>query len=130
MTARLGLTGGALFGLLGVAAGAFGAHGLKPHLTELGTLAVWETASDYALAHAVALVAVGLLAQRHRTRPTAVAAWAFLVGAVIFSGTLWLLAVSGIKWLGAITPIGGTSLLIGWGALALAGWRATSPPSP
>lgn len=117
---RLAITAGAILGLLGVATGAFGAHGLKGHL-EPAMLEIWNTASRYALVHAIALVATGLLADRHPSRFATVAGWAFLSGTAIFSGTLWLLAVTGVRWLGAITPLGGTALLVGWGALATAG---------
>ena len=123
---RLAITGGALLGLVGVATGAFGAHALKDRL-DPALLEVWNTASRYALVHALALVATGLLAERRPSRAASVAGWSLLGGAVVFAGTLWLLALTGARWLGAITPLGGTALLVGWGALAVAGFGARSP---
>jgi len=117
----------AVLGFLSVLTGAFGAHGLKGHLNEtLGAakaaerLAIWETGCDYAVYHALALLALGALAPRLRAQAQVVAGWGFLLGAAVFSGTLWLLVLSGKTWLGAITPIGGTALLVGWVALGLA----------
>lgn len=96
-------------GFLAVACGAFGAHGLKAALEANGQLANWNTAAHYHLIHSVALLAVALHA------PLRVWAWRlFLAGTIIFSGTLYVLAVTGMKWLGAITPIGGVLLLAGW----------------
>ena len=100
-------------GFLAVALGAFGAHGLKATFEANGNLPIWQTAASYHLVHAVVLV---LLA----TRAT-IARWSFIlfsVGILIFSGSLYLLAVTNIKWLGAITPIGGLCLLAGWLVLA------------
>jgi len=105
-------------GFLAVAFGAFGAHGLKDLLAQNQTAAIWEKAVLYHFIHTVVLL---LLALR---QPLARGAWAsFLVGIVIFSGSLYVLAITGMKWLGAITPLGGVTLLIGWAWLALAGWR-------
>lgn len=104
---------GSLLGLLGVAAGAFGAHALEARL-DADMLAVWETAAKYQMYHALALFgAAWLVGQTQSTWATA-AGWAFLGGVVVFSGTLYVLALSGIKWLGAITPIGGTAMIVGW----------------
>ena len=101
-------------GFLAVALGAFGAHGLKPLLTQNGTVSVWEKAVFYHFIHAVMLF---ILAERKQL--PRVATGAFLAGIVLFSGSLYLLAVTNILWLGAITPIGGVSFLIGWGCLVL-----------
>jgi uncharacterized membrane protein YgdD (TMEM256/DUF423 family) len=99
-------------GFLAVALGAFGAHGLKDILAQNGTTAIWEKAVFYHFIHAVMLF---LLAGR---KPFAAGAWwCFLAGIVIFSGSLYLLAVTNEHWLGAVTPIGGASLLVGWGWL-------------
>src|ERR1700678_2773703 len=100
-------------GFLAVVLGAFGAHGLKHLLAGNGTTGVWERAVFYHFIHAVMLF---VLAER-KTFP-AVAWWSFLAGIVIFSGSLYLLAVTNLRWLGAITPVGGVSFLIGWGCLA------------
>ena len=99
-------------GFLAVALGAFGAHGLKDILAQNGTAAIWEKAVFYHFIHAVMLF---LLAGR---KPfAAVAWWCFLAGIVIFSGSLYLLALTNAHWLGAMTPFGGASLLVGWGCL-------------
>ncbi len=103
----------ALAGFLAVALGAFGAHGLKATLLKNGTLAPWETAVLYHLAHAVVLLA---LAQRSLVPRLPFAL--FGAGIVIFSGSLYTLALTNVKWLGAITPLGGLCLLVGWLALA------------
>lgn len=111
----------ALLGFLAVALGAFGAHALKESLARSGLTPVWEKAVLYHLAHAVVLL---LLASRP---PLPAVAWAlFFAGIVIFSGSLYVLAFTGIRWLGAVTPIGGLCLLGGWLALALGVWK--SPP--
>jgi uncharacterized membrane protein YgdD (TMEM256/DUF423 family) len=103
----------AAMGLLAVALGAFGAHGLKELFAQNGMAGVWEKAVFYHFIHAVMLF---VLAER---KPfPAVAWWSFLIGILIFSGSLYLLAVTNILWLGAITPIGGVSFLVGWACLA------------
>ncbi len=118
---------GAILGGLAVAAGAFGAHGLKERL-DARSLEVFETAAKYQMVHALALIAVGLLATSNRSGAAlTVAGWSFLLGILIFSGTLYGLAISGLKWLGAITPIGGLALIAGWVALAIAAGPAAKP---
>ncbi|MEO6742013.1 MAG: DUF423 domain-containing protein [Chthoniobacteraceae bacterium] len=103
----------AITGFLAVALGAFGAHGLHDVLEKNGRLATWETAVLYHLTHAVVLLLIATL------RPLRTAAWwLMLAGVLIFSGTLYVLALTNVKWLGAITPIGGVCLLAGWLALA------------
>lgn len=102
-------------GLLAVALGAFGAHGLKELLAHNGTAAIWEKAVLYHFIHAVMLF---VLAER-KVFP-AFAWWSFLIGIVIFSGSLYLLAVTNVHWLGAVTPIGGVSFIVGWARLLLA----------
>ncbi len=111
----------ALNGFIAVAAGAFGAHGLRERLAP-ERLANWELAARYQLMHALALLGVALLAERGGRLATA-SGWSFVAGTVIFSGTLYLLAVTGVRWLGAITPLGGLALLAGWALLAAAAWR-------
>ena len=101
-------------GLMAVALGAFGAHGLHDLLARQGTQAIWEKAVFYHFIHAVMLF---VLAER---RPFAAGAWwSFFAGIVIFSGSLYLLAITNISWLGAITPIGGVSFMAGWAILLL-----------
>lgn len=123
--ARLALTTGASLAGIAVAAGAFGAHGLKATLAATGQADNWETACRYAMYHALALLAVGLLASVRSPAPTGLAAsaWCFLLGTLIFSGCLAVLALSGIKVLGAIVPIGGVLLIAGWVLLAIAAGR-------
>lgn len=107
----------ALLGGTAVAAGAFGAHGLKERL-DARALEVFETAAKYQMYHALALLAVGLLAATGRTGlGVTLAGWSFLLGTLIFSGTLYAIALTGNGWLGRITPIGGVFLILGWIAL-------------
>ena len=111
--ARILLSCGALLGFLSVAAGAFGAHALKSRL-DPDMLAIFETAARYQMYHALALLGVGLLYDRLQSPLLAPAGGSFLAGTVIFSGSLYLLTLTGSRWLGAITPIGGVALLAGW----------------
>lgn len=113
MTASIATRIAAAAGLLAVALGAFGAHGLKETLALNGTGAIWERAVFYHFIHAVMLF---VLAERLPLRR--VPWWCFLAGIVIFSGSLYLLAVTNVRWLGAITPIGGVSFIVGWAVLA------------
>jgi uncharacterized membrane protein YgdD (TMEM256/DUF423 family) len=118
--AKLFVSLGALAAALGVALGAFGAHALKARLS-VDMLAVWQTAVQYHLWHALGLVGIGLLAQHlPASVPVRVAGWLMLAGIVLFSGSLYVLALSGVRWLGAITPFGGACLIAGWLALAYA----------
>jgi uncharacterized membrane protein YgdD (TMEM256/DUF423 family) len=103
----------ALTGFLAVALGAFGAHGLHDLLEKNARLATWDTAVLYHLFHAAVLVAI-----TRAERPPRLAAVLFLVGLLVFSGTLYVLALTNLRWLGAITPLGGLALLAGWLALA------------
>ncbi|MFM8984586.1 MAG: DUF423 domain-containing protein [Planctomycetia bacterium] len=120
---RLFLVAGPLLGGLAVAAGAFGAHGLKSLLEASGQAGNWETAARYALGHALAIVVAGLWATLRPSRLVAAAGWCFLVGTAIFSGCLFALALSGVRVLGAVVPVGGLLLIAGWALLAVAGWR-------
>lgn len=122
---RLCIVAGCLLGGLAVAAGAFGAHGLRATLAATGQAENWETACRYCMYHALALVAVGLLAGMQTTPSGAVpaAAACFLAGTLVFSGCLGVLALSGWKILGAIVPIGGVLLIAGWALLAVAAAR-------
>ena len=109
MTDRLAIRIAALAGGLAVALGAFGAHGLKETLTRFGTGATWEKAVLYHFVHALMLF---LLATR---RPLPRGPWfSFLTGIILFSGSLYLLALTNLRWLGAVTPLGGLSFLLGW----------------
>lgn len=120
--ARLWLLLSAFAGFTGVALGAFAAHGLKGRLTP-EYLAVFQTGTHYQLIHALALFGVGLLALHMTGRLVNLAGGAFAVGILLFSGSLYLLTLSGIGKLGMITPFGGVAFLIGWLCLGLAAWR-------
>jgi uncharacterized membrane protein YgdD (TMEM256/DUF423 family) len=128
---------GAIWGFLAVAIGAFGAHGLKDRFKTLGDQfgpltterpeGIFQTATQYHFYCAMAILVVGLLAANGRTGTALqVAGWSFLTGSLIFSGTLYVLAATGIKQLGMITPIGGVLMLIGWVALAIAAGSKSS----
>ncbi len=113
----------AIFGGLSVAAGAFASHALKEKLSERA-IEIFETGVRYQMYHALALLMVALLLSLHqKAQATLVAAGvAFIAGVVIFSGSLYTLSLTNIKWLGAITPLGGLAFIIGWSCLAVAAW--------
>ncbi|MEP1471281.1 MAG: DUF423 domain-containing protein [Halieaceae bacterium] len=109
--------------MLAVAFGAFGAHALKNRLDEYA-LGVFETAVQYHFIHSLALLAVGILAlSQPHTVLLKSAGWMFLLGILVFSGSLYCLSLTGIKWLGAITPLGGLAFIAGWACLGVAGWK-------
>jgi uncharacterized membrane protein YgdD (TMEM256/DUF423 family) len=110
---------GAISGLIGVAAGAFGAHALRGRLSP-DLLAVFETAARYQMYHALGLLAVAWAVTRWPGSTAPWAGWLFVIGTVLFSGSLYALALTGVRWLGAVTPLGGTAFLAGWLCLALA----------
>jgi uncharacterized membrane protein YgdD (TMEM256/DUF423 family) len=114
---------GALSGFVAVAAGAFGAHGLRGRLTD-DLLAIFETAVRYQMYHALALLVVAAAAARGGGSALALSGWMFIVGTLLFSGSLYLLALTGARWLGAVTPLGGLALLVGWLSFAWGVWRA------
>ncbi len=120
---RTWLVVGSVSGFLSVAAGAFGAHALRRRVPP-DLLSVWETGARYQMVHALAIVAVGLLASRSPSGAANAAAWAFVVGTIVFSGSLYALAWTGLRGLGAVTPIGGLAFLAGWALLAVAAFRA------
>ncbi|MEY3332969.1 MAG: hypothetical protein RLZZ176_1269 [Cyanobacteriota bacterium] len=115
------LTIAAIFGGLSVAGGAFGAHALREKISER-SLEIFDTGARYQMYHAIALLLVAILMSRLETPPTAllVSGWLFIIGVVIFSGSLYALSLTGIKSLGAVAPLGGLALMAGWGALAVA----------
>jgi uncharacterized membrane protein YgdD (TMEM256/DUF423 family) len=110
---------GALMGFVGVAVGAFGAHGLRGRLSP-EMLAVFETGVRYQMYHALALLLVAAVMARMGGWLIVTAGWSFTAGILIFSGSLYALALTGVTTLGAITPIGGLAFLIGWACLAIA----------
>jgi len=122
-----------LSGVLGfsaVALGAFGAHGLQSRLGSMPDgvkrLEWWNTAAHYHLTHALALALAAWLVHRGAGTSALVAGWSFIAGVLLFSGSLYIMTITGQTKLGAITPFGGLLLLAGWGAITVAGWRLGS----
>ena len=115
----------AIFGILSVGIGAFGAHGLKPMLLESGRLETFETAVKYQFYHTLALFGLGLLALiRPNWKGISLSFWGFTSGILIFSGSLYVLCLVGITWMGAITPIGGVAFILGWIGLAIGAFQS------
>lgn len=114
---------GGILGGLGVAFGAFGAHALRERLGA-DALHIWEIGARYQMYHALAILACAFFSTRLDLISLRVAGWSFFVGTVLFSGSLFVLAFTGIRWLGMITPIGGAALICGWAALV---WTAMAP---
>jgi uncharacterized membrane protein YgdD (TMEM256/DUF423 family) len=115
------LTLGASLAFLAVAAGAFGAHALKERLT-IQDMEIYQTATRYQMWHALALILCAILLALFSNGWLTAAVWCFAIGTAIFSGSLYALVLSGQRWLGAITPIGGMLLLIGWMCVIIATW--------
>ena len=121
--AKLFITLASISGMLAVTLGAFGAHALKGRLDDYSR-GVFETAVQYHFYHSLALLAVGLLAvSQPQTAMLKTSGWMFFIGILVFSGSLYLLSVSGIRWLGAVTPLGGLAFIVGWACLAATGWK-------
>jgi uncharacterized membrane protein YgdD (TMEM256/DUF423 family) len=116
------LTIAAIFGGLSVAGGAFGAHALREKISER-SLEIFDTGARYQMYHALALLLVAILMSRLESPPTTllVSGWLFIISVVIFSGSLYAISLTGIKSLGAVAPLGGLALMLGWAALAVAG---------
>jgi uncharacterized membrane protein YgdD (TMEM256/DUF423 family) len=123
MMIRVFLAIAAVLGGTAVAAGAFASHALKDRLVDRA-LEIFETAARYQMYHALALLLVGVLLSRAESAQflLTAAGIAFIIGTAIFSGSLYALSLSGIKWLGAITPLGGAAFIAGWACLAVAAW--------
>ena len=124
MTGRHLVALGASLAGLAVAAGAFGAHALRARLAP-GDLLVFETGARYQMYHGLALIAAAWVAERWPGNLASAAGWCFVAGIVLFSGSLYALTLSGVRALGAITPIGGLCFLAGWACLAVAAVRST-----
>lgn len=123
---KLFLMLGSISGFLSVALGAFGAHALKEKLDEY-SLGIFHTGVTYQTTHALAMILVALLIKWYPDSSGLTwAGWCFAIGTIIFSGSLYALAGSGVKVLGAITPIGGVLFLVGWALLAIHAWKAAS----
>lgn len=128
--ARIFIILSGLLGFTAVALGAFGAHGLQSRLGSLPDsvkrLDWWNTAAHYHLTHALALALAAWLVHRGAGVASLVAGWAFVAGVVLFSGSLYMMTITGQTKLGIITPFGGLLFLVGWGAITVAGWRLGS----
>jgi uncharacterized membrane protein YgdD (TMEM256/DUF423 family) len=121
--AKLFITLASLSGMLAVVLGAFGAHALKARL-DAYALGVFETAVQYHFYHSLALLAVGIIAlSQPQTTLLKSSGFLFLLGIVVFSGSLYLLSITGVRWLGAVTPLGGLAFIGGWACLAATGWK-------
>ena len=121
--AKLFITLASLSGMTAVTLGAFGAHALRDRLDDYAR-GVFETAVQYHFYHSLALLAVGLLAvSQPQTVMLKSSGWLFFIGILIFSGSLYLLSVTGVRWLGAVTPLGGLAFIAGWACLAATGWK-------
>ncbi len=121
MTGKNILTIAGISGALAVGLGAFGAHGLEPILIQNGRLDTFETAVSYNFYHTLCLLGLGILAMiKPDWKGLSLAAWGMFLGILLFSGSLYILSLTGITWLGAITPIGGVGFILGWLALAFA----------
>ena len=121
--AKLFITLASLSGILAVVFGAFGAHALKGKLDDQA-LKVFETAVQYHFYHNFALLVVGVIAlSQPQTVLLKSSGWLFVIGILVFSGSLYLLSLTGVRWLGAITPLGGLALIAGWACLAATGWK-------
>ena len=102
---------------LAIAFGAFAAHGLKSHIDER-SIEIFNTAADFHFWHAIGLIIIGIIAKNMSKTNFASVVWLMTLGILLFSGSLYILSVTGIRWLGAITPFGGTSFIIAWLLLA------------
>lgn len=122
MKLNLILMASGILGLIGVALGAFGAHGLDSTLQGLGTKAAWQTAVEYQMWHTLALLALARL-PASRPRLALAAGLCFILGILLFSGSLYWLALDGPRWLGPVTPVGGLLLIVGWLLLIIYGFR-------
>jgi uncharacterized membrane protein YgdD (TMEM256/DUF423 family) len=119
---RVFVIAASVLALVGVGMGAFGAHALRAQL-EAQALATFEVGVRYQMYHALALFAVAWVHERWPTRLVRTAGWLFIVGTLVFSGSLYLLVLLGVSALGAITPFGGAALLAGWACLAMGAWK-------
>ena len=121
--AKLFIVLGSVSGMLAVVFGAFGAHALKSRLDDYA-MGVFETAVQYHFYHSFALLAVGILAlSQPETMLLKSSGWLFFLGLLIFSGSLYVLSLTGLRWLGAITPLGGLAFIAGWACLAVSNWK-------
>jgi uncharacterized membrane protein YgdD (TMEM256/DUF423 family) len=123
MMAKQWLLAGVITGFFSVVLGAFGAHALKASL-DARSLEIYHTAVHYQMFHALALLALGLWATQNPGMDTTLSGWGFFIGILVFSGSLYALAITRLGFLGAITPIGGVAFLVGWLRFAYLVWKA------
>lgn len=116
---------GSLSGMLAVVTGAFGAHALADKV-DARMLEIWQTAAHYQIVHALALFAAAWLVSQTQSTAAITAGWCFTAGILVFSGSLYLMVFTGARWLGAITPIGGTAMIVGWFCCMLAALKLGS----
>ncbi|MEQ8712595.1 MAG: DUF423 domain-containing protein [Cyclobacteriaceae bacterium] len=121
---KIALLSGSILAFLAVAIGAFGAHGLQSILEANQRVDTFETAVKYHMYHALALLLTGVLLQYYPGRLMENSVWLFIAGILVFSGSLYILSITNIKVLGAITPIGGLCFLIAWAMLAISFWKS------
>jgi len=119
---RIFFLSGAISAFIGVAAGAFGAHGLEDRLNA-DMLSVFEIGVRYQMYHAFGLLAAAWAYSKWPSKLVSTGGWLFVIGTVLFSGSLYLLSITGLKWFGAVTPFGGVAFLAGWICLAGCAWR-------
>lgn len=125
ITSRYFIALGAISAFLSVGLGAFGAHAIKQTIAaEL--LAIYQTAVDYQFFHSLGLILIGLVYQQLPTKLIKSAGWLIVFGIIVFSGSLYILSLTGIRWLGAITPIGGTAFILAWFLLAIGSFKKSS----
>lgn len=125
MNARFFIVLAALNMFMSIAAGAFGAHGLKKILST-DMLTIWQTAVTYQMIHALGIFLIAVLSYQIKTRVLSAAAYIMFIGIILFSGSLYILALTGVNALGIVTPFGGTLFLIGWGLVAYAATKNTA----
>ncbi|MGH7995351.1 MAG: DUF423 domain-containing protein [Opitutaceae bacterium] len=131
MNHRLPVIAAGLLGATGTAAGALGAHALRPFLVQAGTLQIWQTGVHYHLAHAIALLGLGAWMRAGKSEPSrlvAWTAWCWIVGVALFSGSLYLFAAGAPPWIWPMTPLGGIAFIAGWLFLASAAWPRSERP--
>ncbi|MFN0048112.1 MAG: DUF423 domain-containing protein [Cytophagales bacterium] len=120
---KLFILAGSFIGAITVGIGAFGAHSLKNFLENAGRIDTFETAVKYQFYHVFALILLGIVMQKAENQYFTISGWLFLAGITIFSGSLYVLCFTGIRWLGAITPFGGLAMIGGWLFLAYGVWK-------
>jgi len=116
---------GTIFAGIAVAAGAFGAHSLRGML-DAPMLAAFETAARYQMYHALGLCLVGLAIEQHPEGRYTTVGWFFTIGILLFAGSLYSVSLTGVRWLGALTPLGGVAFITGWGLFAWEVWKSTN----